>query len=323
MINNSIVGASPCGRPILNTTDRRRGLSLRLISLYTKLLVVVTFLLIIAGGLVTSTKSGLSVPDWPLSYGKLMPPMVGGIRYEHTHRMIASLVGFMTFILAIWVGFSESRKWVRWTTIAALGAVVAQGILGGLTVLYLLPAPISIFHACLAQTFFTLTVCLAFFTSREWLGRGAPLWAPGFRPDGQAQGPAPIELKKPLLVMIALIYTQLILGATVRHTANHYILISHIISGFLVLIHALIVMNRVVKNHEGEKKLIVPSIGLGLITLFQTTLGMGSFIYTVVLRQTVQPQLQKIFFVTAHQSLGALLLATSIFLYLRIMRIEK
>src|SRR3990167_5697725 len=125
---------------------------------YTKLLAAVTFLLIIAGGLVTSTKSGLSVPDWPLSYGKLMPPMVGGVRYEHTNRMIASLVGFMTLVLTLWLGFKESRTWVRWTGIAAFGAVVIQGILGGLTVIYLLPAPVSIFHACLAQTFFALAI---------------------------------------------------------------------------------------------------------------------------------------------------------------------
>src|SRR3989338_2934111 len=135
---------------------------------YTKLLVGGTFLLIIAGGLVTSTQFGLSVPDWPISYGKLMPPMVGGVRYEHTHRMIASLVGIMTLVLALWLGFKESRTWVRCAGIAAFGVVVVQGILVALTVMYLLPAPISIFHACLAQTFFALIVSLAFFTSREW-----------------------------------------------------------------------------------------------------------------------------------------------------------
>ncbi len=294
------------------------------ISRYTKLLAGLTFLLIIAGGLVTSTKSGLSVPDWPLSYGQFMPPMVGGIRYEHTHRMIASLVGLMTLILAIWIGFSESRKWLRWVTIAAFGAVVIQGILGGMTVLYLLPAPISIFHACLAQTFFTLVVSLAYFTSREWVSEVPLPKVPGSADQLTSEpGTFGSGTKRPLFMLILLTYLQLILGATVRHTANHYVLISHIISGFLVLIHALIVMSRIVKHHEGERKLIVPSIGLGAITLFQTTLGMGSFIYTVVLRQMVQPQSAKIFFVTAHQSLGALLLATAVFLYLRILRAEK
>ncbi len=280
------------------------------ISRYTKLLAGVTFLLIIAGGLVTSTKSGLSVPDWPLSYGQLMPPMVGGIRFEHTHRMIASLVGLMTFILAIWTGFAESRKWLRWVSIAAFGAVVLQGILGGMTVLFLLPAPISIFHACLAQTFFALIVSLAYFTSREWS-------------SSEISKQDLSDVKKPLSMLIFLTYLQLILGATVRHTANHYVLISHIVSGFLVLIHAIVVMNKVFRNHEGEKKLILPAIGLALITLFQTTLGMGSFVYTAMLRQTIQPQAGKIFFVTAHQSLGALLLAASVFLFLRILRAEK
>src|SRR3989338_4154315 len=141
---------------------------------YTKLLVGVTFFLIIVGGVVTSTKSGLSVPDWPLSYGKLMPKMVGGVRYEHTHRMIASLVGIMTLALSLWLGFKESRTWVRWAGIIAFGAVVLQGVLGGLTVIYLLPAPISIFHACFAQTFFALIVSLAFFTSKEWFVHDDP-----------------------------------------------------------------------------------------------------------------------------------------------------
>jgi len=282
----------------------------RWMHIYAKLLAGVTFLLIIAGGLVTSTQSGLSVPDWPLSYGQWMPPMVGGVRYEHTHRIIASLVGLMTLILVVWVGFSESRKWVRWTTIAAFGVVVLQGILGGMTVLFLLPAPISIFHACLAQTFFTLVVSLAYFTSHEWF-------------SSEAVHQDFSDVKRPLFALIVLTYFQLILGATVRHTANHYVLASHIISGFLVLIHAIMVMNRVAKNHEGERKFIIPSIGLGLITLFQTALGMGSFIYTVMLQPTLQPSSQKVFFVTAHQSLGALLLATSVFLFLRILRVEK
>ena len=274
---------------------------------YTKLLVAATFLLIIAGGLVTSTQSGLSVPDWPLSYGKLMPPMVGGIRYEHTHRMIASLVGLMTLILALWLGFKEKRKWVRWLGIAALGAVVLQGILGGLTVLYLLPAPISVLHACLAQTFFALVVSLAFFTSREW-----------FLPSTTSSSVG--KLKQLLLLMVALVYAQLILGATLRHTTNHLIVISHIVTGFLVLIHSIVVMVRVFQDFESEKKLVIPSVFMGVITLLQLTLGMGAFVYAMMLAETIQPSAGKIFFVTAHQTLGAVLLATSVFLLLRVYR---
>src|SRR5437667_2183294 len=112
-----------------------------------------TLFLIFVGGLVTSTGSGLSVPDWPLSYGRLMPPMVGGIFYEHGHRMVASAVGLLTVVLAVWLSRREPRAWVRRLGYAALAAVVAQGVLGGLTVIFLLPTAVSVAHACLAQTF--------------------------------------------------------------------------------------------------------------------------------------------------------------------------
>jgi cytochrome c oxidase assembly protein subunit 15 len=278
----------------------------RILSYYTKLLVGVTFLLIIAGGLVTSTKSGLSVPDWPLSYGQLMPPMVGGIRYEHTHRIIASLVGLMTLILAIWIGFSESRRWVRWAGIGALGLVVAQGILGGMTVLYLLPAPISILHACLAQTFFSVTVCLAFAMSKEWN-------------ESRSHSSACL-VQRPAIVMIALIYVQLILGATLRHTANPLVSVSHIFWGFAVLIHAIMLMMRTIKHCESDRQLIRPALFFGLVTFSQLLLGFGAFIYAFLLPQGIQPEPAKVFFITAHQALGALVLATSVFLALRIHR---
>src|SRR5438552_19021291 len=115
-----------------------------------------TVLLILAGSFVTSTDSGLSVPDWPSSYGWNMftfPPSkwVGGIFYEHGHRLIASSVGFLTIILAGWLWIAEPRKWVKVVGLSALGAVVLQGVLGGLTVLFFLPTSISTAHAGLAE----------------------------------------------------------------------------------------------------------------------------------------------------------------------------
>ena len=98
----------------------------------------------------------------------LMPPMVGGIFYEHGHRMIASFVGFLTLVQAVWIFAVEPRPWVRKLAVAALVAVVAQGLLGGLTVIYLLPTPVSVAHACLAQTFFGLTLWLACAASPAW-----------------------------------------------------------------------------------------------------------------------------------------------------------
>ncbi len=162
-----------------------------------------TLFLIFAGGLVTSTESGLSVPDWPLSYGKLMPPMVGGVFYEHGHRMVATTVGILTILLAVWLSRREPRAWVRRLGYAALAAVVAQGVLGGLTVIFLLPTAVSVAHACLAQTFFCLIVTIAVVTSPAW--RGA---ANATRDPAVKMGAA----------TVAVIFLQLLVGAVMRHT---------------------------------------------------------------------------------------------------------
>src|SRR5258708_39305040 len=106
---------------------------------FTRFVAAATLFLIFAGAMVTSTGSGLAVPDWPLSYGMLMPPMVGGVFYEHGHRMAAATVGLLTLALAIWTTTDERRTGVRRLAWAALAAGVAQGFLGGLTVLHPLP----------------------------------------------------------------------------------------------------------------------------------------------------------------------------------------
>jgi cytochrome c oxidase assembly protein subunit 15 len=169
-----------------------------------------TFFLIVAGGLVTSTGSGLAVPDWPLSYGKVMPPMVGGIFYEHGHRMVATFVGFLTVILAIWLWKRESRRWLRFLGVVALAAVIAQGLLGGLTVLFLLPTAISVSHATLAQTFFCIVAAIAFFTSRWWIDAEV----------NYEKQPIPLSTFTLMLFAFGSIYIQLILGALMRHTAS-------------------------------------------------------------------------------------------------------
>lgn len=163
-----------------------------------------TLALIFIGGLVTSTASGLAVPDWPLSYGMLMPPMVGGIFYEHGHRMAAASVGFLTLVLALWTARDEPRRGVRRLAWSALGLVVAQGVLGGLTVIYLLPTPVSVAHACLAQTFFCVVIALAYATSREWLA--------GPRGVRDQAG-----LRSAALAATAVVYAQLLVGAVMRH----------------------------------------------------------------------------------------------------------
>ena len=175
---------------------------------FSKFVCLGTLFLIFAGGLVTSTGSGLSVPDWPLSYGQFFPPMVGGVFYEHGHRMVASFVGLLVIILTVWIARVEKRRWVKNLTFCVLGTVVVQGLLGGLTVLFLLPKAISISHAVLAQTFFVLTIIIAYSQSVQYQGRLT-----------QDTAFIPAFARMTLLIG-ALVYAQLIFGALMRHTAS-------------------------------------------------------------------------------------------------------
>ncbi len=178
-----------------------------------------TLTLLGVGGLVTSHGVGMAVPDWPNTYGYnmfLFPPSkwVGGIFYEHSHRLVASGVGLLTTILAGWLWFAESRRWLRWLGVIAFFGVVLQGVLGGLRVV-LFKDQIGIFHAALAQIFFTLVCALALFTSRWWTD-GAGSSVPADRADGVARS-AWANLRHLFLFTTILIFLQLILGATMRH----------------------------------------------------------------------------------------------------------
>src|SRR5438876_5424901 len=149
------------------------GIPGMVLHVFAALVAASTLLLIFAGGLVTSTGSGLAVPDWPNTYGWFMfsfplDKMVGGIFYEHGHRLIASTVGFLIVVLAVWLWHAERRRWVRRLGYLALAAVITQGILGGITVLWYLPDAISIAHASLAQIVFCLTTAIALVTSNGW-----------------------------------------------------------------------------------------------------------------------------------------------------------
>ena len=132
---------------------------------------VVTFFVIIAGALVTSEDAGLSVPDWPTSYGHFLrlPPWVGGIVFEHSHRMIAFFTGTCTLVIAFWTLFVERRRWMKILAFGALATIIVQGILGGVTVLHFLPPAVSTAHAAIAQTFFCIAVAIAVFTGRHWV----------------------------------------------------------------------------------------------------------------------------------------------------------
>jgi heme a synthase len=170
------------------------------------LLSLATLVLLAAGALVVGTGSGLAVPDWPLSYGQVFPPMVGGILFEHGHRMIAATVGFLTVVLAVWMAAVEPRRWMRWLGFGAACAVIVQGLLGGVTVLLLLPKSVSISHAMLAQNFLVLAVLVAQFTSAAW-----PRLV---RDTGSAQG---TSLRWLAVATVGSVEIEIFLGALVRH----------------------------------------------------------------------------------------------------------
>jgi heme a synthase len=170
---------------------------------------VATFLLLGAGGLVTSHEAGMSVPDWPNSYGYnmfLFPPSkwIGGIFYEHTHRLWASAVGLITAILAAWLWRRDPRKWMKWLGLAAFLLVVAQGVLGGLRVRWDDPR-LGIVHGVVGQTFFVLTCALALFTGEFWR-----------RMLAEKKFNVPPLLRGLVLAATLLIFCQLMLGATMR-----------------------------------------------------------------------------------------------------------
>src|SRR5215204_2385986 len=184
-----------------------------MLPLFAALVAMSTALLIFAGGLVTSTGSGLSVPDWPNTYGWFMfsfpvDKWVGGIFYEHSHRLIASTVGFLIMVLAFWLWRVEPRAWVCRLGFLALAAVITQGVLGGITVLWYLPDAVSIAHAGLAELVFCLTVTIALVTS--------PPWQRGYL-RGNAYAPDDRTFQKIAVVTTGIIYLQILIGATMRH----------------------------------------------------------------------------------------------------------
>ena len=293
---------------------------------FAKFLAGCTVLLLLAGSLVTSTDSGLSVPDWPTTYGWNMftfPPSkwVGGIFYEHGHRLIASSVGFLTIILAVWLWFAEGRRWMKWLGVAALGAVIAQGVLGGLTVLFFLPASVSTAHAGLAEIFFCLVVAIALFTSPRWLnGYGASAAGAASSEDGTLQNLA--------TATTGLVYAQILVGATMRHTGaglaipdfplmfghllpTHWdpkiaIHFAHRLGALVVLTAVVATVGRVWFRHRQHAELRRAAMLLAGLVGVQITLGA----FTVLSALNVWIN-------SIHVVCGALVLTTSLVLTLR------
>ena len=270
-----------------------------------------TFLLIIAGALVTSNDAGLSVPDWPTSFGSLykIPKLVGGVKFEHTHRMIAQVAGLLTIVMAIWTWRAEKRRWLRVLGLAALGTVIAQGVLGGITVLFYLPPPVSSAHAALAQTFFCIAVTMAVFTGRKWVEEQP-------RVEFDQRHPSLFTLT---LLSIFVLYVQLILGAMFRHHGlSWWPHVAHAAVVSFVLAWTSVRALSVYSHIEAVRR---PAILMLSLVIAQLCLGFTAFLTRVAWgRDAVQPEFPMVISTVAHVAVGALLLATAVILAIQVWR---
>ena len=274
---------------------------------YTVVVAICTLFLVVAGGLVTSNDAGLSVPDWPLSYGKLMPKMEGGIFFEHGHRMVATTVGMLTIVLALWLWRSEQRRWMRRLGFIALAAVIAQGLLGGMTVIFMLPKPVSISHACLAQLFFSTTVLIALFTSAGWR-RDLPRVEDSGSPSLHLLAAA-----VPLCVL-----AQLALGAAARHKALG--VLPHVVGAAIVTGMILWIVVRVLVRHSGHQPLRQTALCLLSIAVAQVFLGIAAYMSRIATIDAPQPMAVMVGFTVAHVAVGALTMAASVVMAVEVFR---
>jgi len=253
---------------------------------FTVTVAVCTFLLVIAGSLVTSNDAALSVPDWPLSYGKLVPPLEGGIRYEFAHRALAAVVALLSVTLAVWLERAESRRWMRRLGWAAAGVVFLQAALGGAAVRLITPKTITIAHACLAEICFGLVVALS---------AGQVFHRTSFSLAAETPAPA--------IAAVAL-FGQAILGAMVRYsvTGVGFHIIGAVVATILVMWAGLRIPLR------------RPALLLLGLTFSQVFLGIGSYMARVVNVATPQPMPLTVAFTAAHVAVGSLAFGAAIVL---------
>ncbi len=268
-----------------------------------------TLCLLVAGALVTSNEAGLSVPDWPLSYGQWMPPLIGGVFYEHGHRMIASLVGLLTVILAVRLWRAESRAWVKKIGLAAVVAVIAQGVLGGMTVLFLLPTALSVGHACLAQLFFCMIVSLALVTSPGWQSQGADRLRP--LADGGM-----FSLARLTVAVNVAIFLQLMLGAAFRHKGMG--VVPHLIGAGVVALLVIWVVVRVAAQHAARREVLGWTLVLNGLLVLQLVLGAAAYWIRHVTATAPQPLPPMVALTVTHVAVGALLMAAGVVLTIQV-----
>jgi cytochrome c oxidase assembly protein subunit 15 len=234
---------------------------------------------------------------------------VGGVRFEHSHRMVAEFVGLLTMILAIWTWRAEPRRWMKYLGVAALATVVAQGVLGGITVLFYLPAAISSAHAALAQTFFCITVAIAVFSGRRWV---------------EEVPRVEFEQRRPRLFTLAalsifVLYVQLILGAMFRHKGMSWW--PHVLNAGIVALLLTWTSIRALSRYSKIETIRRPAITMLALLISQLCLGFVAFLTRVAWgHDAAQPELPMVVSTVAHVAVGALLLAATVMLSIQVWR---
>jgi cytochrome c oxidase assembly protein subunit 15 len=258
-----------------------------------------TFILLNAGALVTSNDAGLSIPDWPLAYGAFVPPLVGGIRYEYGHRVFAAFVGILTIGIAVWLWRAEKRAWMRWLGVAALGGVIAQGILGGLTVKTFQLPPVSAAHGTLAQLFFSTLVAIAVFTSAWWQG-DLP----------ESDDPGSPRIRTLVMWTLAAVFCQLVLGAAFRHKG--FGIIPHLVGAVVVTISVFLTAGALKRRFARVPALRNCARFLHILIGVQLLLGAGAYWSRLYSAGFPQPIAVMVTLTVAHTVTGALVLAVAL-----------
>jgi cytochrome c oxidase assembly protein subunit 15 len=267
-----------------------------------------TILLLVAGALVTSNAAALSVPDWPLSYGTLTPPMVGGIFYEHSHRLIAGGLGILTAVLALVIWAAEKRRWLRWFAFIAVLGVVVQAILGGQVVIQLLHYWLPVIHACFAQIVFAAVLGIAVFTSRWWITE---------QPKIEDRGS--VSIHTVALLNGGVIFLQVFLGAGFRH--QEMPIWPHI-AGSLAVLATVIWTAAVLRSRFSQSRELSRSrVMLHAIFGVQFLLGLATYWSRLKTADAPQPMPLTIALTVTHTVIGALVFAVAIVILLLCYRV--